>query len=163
MSESIILALELAVTFSGVFLAFMLDRFIDWRKDQKTKTSYLKLIHQELYDIRVFASAEIQYTGQLRSLYTDIWDSMVSSGDLCLLDAEQVLTLSTLYKHIKGAAFELEWFRKVADQYATIPDAEINMKKMFKNKLEEGIQIQMDKLKALQAEIDDVFQKKWWS
>ena len=40
MSESInqiTLALELVVTFSGVFLAFMLDRVIDWRKEKQAK------------------------------------------------------------------------------------------------------------------------------
>ena len=45
MSETInevILPLELLVTFAGVFLAFMLDRLIDWRRDEKIKKSIIK-------------------------------------------------------------------------------------------------------------------------
>ena len=51
MSETInllTLALELIVTFAGVFLAFMLDRLIDWRKEQKTKEELLKNLAYEL-------------------------------------------------------------------------------------------------------------------
>jgi len=45
MSENInqvALVLELLVTFAGVFLAFMLDRLIDWRRDEKIKKSIVK-------------------------------------------------------------------------------------------------------------------------
>jgi hypothetical protein len=41
-STIVTLSFELVVTFSGVFLAFMLDRFIDWKKEQKAKEELLK-------------------------------------------------------------------------------------------------------------------------
>ncbi len=55
MSESInqvTLALELIVTFSGVFLAFMLDRAIDWRKEKKAKKELLKNLSCELNELK---------------------------------------------------------------------------------------------------------------
>ena len=51
MSESsnpLTLALELIVTFAGVFLAFMLDRLIDWRKEQKAKEELLRNLACEI-------------------------------------------------------------------------------------------------------------------
>lgn len=73
MSESInqvTLALELAVTFFGVFLAFMLDRFIDWRKEQQTKTEMLKNLSCELKELKKFL------TGDAYRLYPDVWDGI---------------------------------------------------------------------------------------
>ena len=82
MSESInevILPLELLVTFAGVFLAFMLDRLIDWRRDEKIKKVLLRNIAHELKRLKV------DLTGEVKRLDHDIYDSAVASGRLNFL------------------------------------------------------------------------------
>jgi len=103
MSESInqvALILELVVTFSGVFLAFMLDRVIDWRKEQKTKKELLRNLACELNRMKD------NLTGDAYRLYPDIWDSAIASGKLDLLDPEQQTKLTNVYRLIKGTDYE---------------------------------------------------------
>jgi hypothetical protein len=114
MSESInqvVLALELAVTFSGVFLAFMLDRVIDWRKEQQAKKELLKNLSCELNELKK------SLTGDAYKLYPDIWDSAVTSGKLELLNSEQLTKLTNVYRKIKGTDYEAVRVRDAKEAY----------------------------------------------
>jgi len=101
MSESInevILPLELLVTFAGVFLAFMLDRLIDWRRDEKIKKVLLRNIAHELKRLKV------DLTGEVKRLDHDIYDSAVASGRLNFLPPEQLMKITDVYAGIKNAS-----------------------------------------------------------
>ena len=103
MTESVnqvTLALELVVTFSGVFLAFLLDRFIDWRKEQQSKKELLKNLKIELNELKE------SLVGDAYRLYPDVWDSAVSSGQLELLNSDQLNKLTKVYRKIKGTDYE---------------------------------------------------------
>jgi hypothetical protein len=103
MSESIsivTLSLELVVTFAGVFLAFLLDRFIDLRKERGAKEELLENINCELTRLKD------TLTGDAYRLYPDIWDSAVTSGKLGLLNSEQLAKLTNVYRKIKGTDYE---------------------------------------------------------
>jgi hypothetical protein len=91
MSETIndvTLALELLVTFAGVFLAFMLDRLIDWRRDEKIKKVLLRNMAHELNRVKEALS------GEAKRLDHDVYDSAVASGRLNFLASEILLTNS---------------------------------------------------------------------
>jgi hypothetical protein len=114
MSESINqinLVLELVVTFSGVFLAFMLDRGIDRYKEWRSKKDLLRSLSFELKGL------EEKLTGNAYKLYTDIWDSAVASGQLQLLGSEQLQKLTRVYSKIKGTDYEAERVRDAKEDF----------------------------------------------
>jgi hypothetical protein len=114
MSESInqiVLVLELVVTFSGVFLAFMLNRLIDWRKELKTKKELLRNLACELKRMKD------NLTGDAYRLYPDIWDSAIASGKLDLLDPEQQTKLTNVYRIIKGTDYEAVRVRDAKESF----------------------------------------------
>lgn len=153
----------LAGTF-GILIGFSLDRNSEREKEERTATDFLKLIREELMDIRLKTPPDIKGTGEIYVLYTDIWDSIVSSGTLCLLDYDQVIKLSRVYKHIKATSFEAEWFRRGWEEYQSIPDIEIYKKNNYVGKkLNELGTAQIARLKTLRNEIDDILKEDWWS
>ena len=100
MSESVnevILPLELLVTFAGVFLAFMLDRLIDWRRDEKIKKVLLRNIAHELNRLKD------DLTGEAKRISHDVYDSAVASGRLNFLASEQLMKITNVYTKIKNA------------------------------------------------------------
>jgi hypothetical protein len=102
MSESInqvALALELLVTFAGVFLAFMLDRLIDWARDQKAKQYLLRNLVYELNKVKN------NLAGEPTRLYHDAYDSAVASGKLNLLTSEQVIKIVGVYLKIRSSNY----------------------------------------------------------
>jgi len=83
MSESVnqvTLALEMLVTFAGVFLAFMLDRLIDWRRDEKIRKVLLRNMAHELNRVK-----DDLASGEVKRLTHDVYDSAVASGRLNFL------------------------------------------------------------------------------
>jgi hypothetical protein len=99
MSEStneVTLALELLVTFAGVFLAFTLDRLIDYRKEQRIKHVLLRNLAHELKRLKEALS------GEAKRLDHDIYDSAVASGRLNFLASEQLMEITDVYTKIKN-------------------------------------------------------------
>jgi hypothetical protein len=95
MSEN--LALELLATFAGVFLAFMLDRLIDWRRDEKIKKVLLRNMAHELSRVKDdLASVEV------KRLNHDVYDSAVASGRLNFLPPEQLMKITNIYIKIRN-------------------------------------------------------------
>jgi hypothetical protein len=92
------LVLELLVTFAGVFLAFMLDRLIDWRRDEKIKKVLLRNMAHELNRVKDdLASVEV------KRLTHDVYDSAVASGRLNFLPPEQLMKITNVYAKINNA------------------------------------------------------------
>jgi hypothetical protein len=158
MSENInyiTLALELTVTFAGVFLAFMLDRAIDWNKERLTRNELLKNISCELREMKK------SLTGDAYKLYPDVWESAVASGKLELLNPDQLTKLTNVYRKIKGTDYEAVRVRDAKEAY--MQDAHpTNMKHLQENwaSLSQAHLARMQETKAL---IDEVLKERWLS
>jgi hypothetical protein len=156
MSESIsqvTLALELVVTFSGVFLAFMLDRLIDWRKEQQAKKEMLKNLACELNELKK------SLTGDAYKLYPDVWDSVVASGKLELLSSDQLTKLTNVYRIIKGTDYEAVRVRDAKEAFMqnNHPSVMIHLQ-------ENWTRISSNHLKRMaetNALIDEVLKEPW--
>lgn len=143
----------------GIFFGFLLNSASEHDNEKQTVATFLKLVYYELSEIREMPTND---TSRVYILYTDIWDSMVSSRILCLLEPYQVMKLSRLYKHIKGASFEAEWFRQVYEEFLSIPESESEKKyNCVGKRLNELGLAQLSRLKDLDKEIDDLFKKDW--
>ncbi|MGD0204551.1 MAG: hypothetical protein ABSC20_11690 [Candidatus Bathyarchaeia archaeon] len=152
MSESInqvTLALELIVTFSGVFLAFMLDRVIDWRKEQQAKKELLKNLSCELNELKN------SLTKDAPKLYPDIWDSAVASGQLELLDSEQLTKLTNVYRKIKGTDYEGTRVRDAKDAFEETSSPDARKHYSIQSQAHEK---RIEETKAL---IDEVLNEPW--
>jgi hypothetical protein len=154
MSENInqvALVLELAVTFFGVFLAFMLDRLIDWRKEQKAKEELLRNLACELNRMKD------NLTGDAYRLYPDIWDSAVSSGQLKLLDSDQLSKLTNVYRKIKDTDYEATRVREAKEAFDENMSQNARLHLSFQQNEYHG---RMEKTKEL---IDEVLKEPWLS
>ena len=96
-SNQVYLVFELLVTFAGVFLAFMLDRLIDWRRDEKIKKVLLRNMAHELIRVKE------DLNGEVKRLNHDVYDSAVASGRLNFLASEQLMKITDVYTKIKNA------------------------------------------------------------
>jgi hypothetical protein len=152
MSESIkllTLALELIVTFAGVFLAFMLDRLIDWKKEQKTKEELLKNLACELNRMKD------NLTGDAYRLYPDIWESAIASGKLDLLDPEQQTKLTNVYRVIKGTDYEAVRVRDAKEAF------EITHSNESRNNLSILSSRHMERMRKTIEAINEVLKEHW--
>lgn len=148
----------------GILIGFSLDRVSERNKEKQRVATFLELVHGELSHIRKLTPPDITDTGQFYTFYTDIWDSMVSIGILSLLEPEQAVKLSALYKHIKATSVEAEWFRKAWEEYQSIPESEHEKKHDFVGKkLNELGENHLKRLTVLRQQIDDVFKEPWWT
>lgn len=102
---------QLMVTFLGVFLAFTLDRAIDWRKRSKERKALKCDLRNELEEIKG------RLTGKGHLHFPDIWDSAVSSGQIRLLNSGQVTKLASVYRDVKGIEYEAKRVRDLAEEY----------------------------------------------
>jgi hypothetical protein len=77
----------------GILLGFLLDRGIEYDKDKRLKNDFLNLIRDELKYIKgsIYPQVPAVYL-----LYTETWDSAISSGIIRLFSTEQVAKLSSL-------------------------------------------------------------------
>ncbi|MDH5780895.1 MAG: hypothetical protein OEZ29_09920, partial [Candidatus Bathyarchaeota archaeon] len=71
---------------------------------------------EKLSVLRTLRIEEIEETrqklvGMGYLLYPDIWDSAISSGQIRLLNSEQVTILAEVYRFIKGTAYEAKRVR----------------------------------------------------
>jgi hypothetical protein len=144
----------------GIFFGFLLDRAHEREKEKQTEATFIKYTQEELTEIRKMPSND---SSQFHILHTDIWDSMVSSGILGLLEPDLVSKLATLYRQIKDASFEAEAFRKGWDEYQSTPDQESVKKKDFIGKMlrNQGLS-QMNRLKQIHILIDNLFEEYGW-
>lgn len=115
MSEVLTEALiEFTATFTGIGLALFGEYYLRKRSDAKRFTQ----LHEELRDELQF-DAEVlsKRAGNLLNvdiLKVDIWDSVISAGELKLIERTEKRELSELYYYLKGFNYEADKFVKTS-------------------------------------------------
>ena len=147
---------QLGVTFLGVFLAFMLDRGIDWYKNRQNKKDLLRDLRNELEGIRD------KLTGKGHLHFPDIWDSAISSGPIRLLESEQVRKLASVYRDVRGIEYEAMRVRDLAEEYR-LAKAKGRVQSDLEYLWSNYSAIQKDSEKKLLAKIKGLLKENWWS
>ena len=141
----------------GIFLAFTLDRAIDEKKKRQDKKDLLRDLYTELEVIRS------NLTGKGNLHFPDIWESAISSGQIRLLESEQVRKLANIYHDVKGTEYEAIRCRDLAE--------EIRLEKtkghtQHLNDLtylwSRYSSVLRDREKRLLTKIEEVLKEKWW-
>jgi hypothetical protein len=146
---------QLLVTFFGVFLAFMFDRGVDWFKNRQKKRSLRHDLHNELKVIRD------KLTGKGNLHFPDIWDSAISSGQIRLLESEQVRKLTSVYRDVKGIEYEAKRVRDMAEE-VRIATAKGKLSDDMAFLWSRYTSIQNDREGKLSKKIDKLLKEKWW-
>jgi hypothetical protein len=144
----------------GILIGFSLDRVSDVDKDNQTKNDFLNLIREELTDIK---NSIYPKENRTLILYTDIWDSMISSGVIKLLTTKQVTKLSRLYKSIKGASYEAQWIRRNSEELDSLTYGKAEPQVAVAEKLMKNVVIHKRRLENITEEIDKVLKEDWWN
>ena len=142
----------------GILIGFTLDRISDIDKDNQTKEVFLKLIRDELNEIKSLISPQRK---GVYLLLTDIWDSIIASGIIRLLSPDQVTKLAGVYKQIKGVSYEAVWIRNNSEEWEGIPDTETAKKASAKKRLDNNFDHHKIRMENLSKQIDDVLKEKW--
>jgi hypothetical protein len=144
----------------GILLGFSLDRLIDRVKDGQTKKEFLNLINEELTEIKRKLDLK---TNKAEILYTDVWDSAISSGAVRLLSVGQVTELSRVYKSIKSFSFEAEFIKRGFEELEKMPESRKTREPFAQETRYYELSGKYSKNKeALSKEIDDLLKEKWW-
>lgn len=146
---------QLAVTFLGVFLAFSLDRAIDWGKRKQDRRDLLHDLREELEE------SKKKLTSQGILLYPDIWESAISSGQIRLLNSEQVTKLARVYRFIKGTDYEATRVRDVGEDYEgkRLREDSIALSERWR----ELSTILKQREAKLRNMIEEILKEKWWT
>ena len=145
---------QLGVTFLGVFLAFMLDRAIDWHKRKQTIKDLLRDLRDELEETK----EKLHGKGLL--LYPDVWDSAVSSGQIRLLNSDQVTKLARVYRYLKGTEYEAKRRRDAFEEYKTHA---VGFESYQEDIMKSWNETQMRREKNLRKMIEELLGEKWWN
>ena len=86
-------------------------------------------------------------------LYPDIWDSAIASGQLELLDSEQLTKLTNVYRKIKGTDYEGTRVRDAKDAFEETSSPDARKHYSIQSQAHEK---RIEETKAL---IDEVFNK----
>ncbi|MGD0644186.1 MAG: hypothetical protein ABSA75_04710 [Candidatus Bathyarchaeia archaeon] len=144
----------------GILIGFSLDRVSEVDKDSQTKDDFLNLIREELTDTKnsIYPQKEGVYI-----LYTDIWDSVISSGVIRLLTTEQVSKLSRVYKAIKGASYEAEWIGRNSEELDSLHYDKVRSRAAVTEKLAINIVHHNKRMEDISKMIDEVLREEWWT
>ena len=137
----------------GILIGFSLNRISEEEKDKQTKDDFLKLIREELITIKSRISSTQK--NEILLLYSDVWNSMVSSGVMRLLNAKQVLQLSRVYTEIKETSFEAERVRLSRDEFENSLDSATRAKFSL------NLNRYKDRVADLSKLIDEVLKEEW--
>ena len=155
LTELVKLLPQLAVTFFGVFLAFMLDRYIERRKKSQDRSNLLKDLCDELDGIKE------KLTGEGHLHFPDIWDSAISSGQIRLLESDQVRKLASVYRDVRRIEYEAMRVRDLAEEYRlakTKGQVESDLAYLWSR----YSATQKDREKKLLEKIKELLKEKWW-
>jgi hypothetical protein len=147
--------LKLLPVFFGVFLAFSLDRAIDWLKDRRNKQGLLSRLHTELGEIKE------KLTGEGHLHFPDIWDSAISSGQIRLLDAEQVRRLSSVYRDVKAVEYEARRVRDLAEEIR-VAKAKGHVPNELNYLWSQYSALQRNSEEKLREKVEELLKEKWW-
>jgi hypothetical protein len=137
-------AVEFTAGMLGVFSAFSLNRLVDWQKDQEIKKDVLRDIHYELVETQKKLGHWVPL------LYTYVWDSVVVSGQIRLLNSEQIEKLIRVYKLIKETHFESQRIREIEHLAYSVP------------KNQNLIQAHNVQIASVRDMIKKVLKEDWW-
>lgn len=154
-SEFLKLIPQLLVTFLGVFFAFTLDRAIDIRNRRRDKRDLLRDLRNELEETNG------KLNGKGLMLYPDVWDSAVSSGQIRLLNSDQVIKLARIYRYVKGTEYGAKRRRDAFEEFKReyIHDFEDRKENLMKS----WDKTQMKREKNLRKMIKELLKEKWWN
>ncbi len=141
----------------GILIGFSLNRVSEVGKDNQTKDDFLNLIREELTDIKNKISPQNK---EVYILYTDIWDSMISTGFIRLLTAKQVTELSKVYKSIKEASYEAECNRQYSEQVENLILSNLLQRKAVENTLTINESNYKKRLENISTMIDKVLNEE---
>lgn len=150
---------QFVATISGVFLAFVLDRVVDWGYRRRDRRKLKSDLQNELLEIK---GKLFPKTKSVLALYPDIWDSAVSSGVIRLLSSDQTIKLTRVYSYIKGTHFEAEWVRRAIEEFNSVPPAEKERKQWLEIRFKELWDRHLKRGKDLNGRIEDLLKEKWW-
>jgi len=142
----------------GVFLAFYLNRIIEKAKNKKLKKNLLQDLREELEEIKG------KLTGQGHLLYPDIWRSAISSGQIRLLDSNQVNRLAKVYRKIQGLEYEAKRVRDAAEDLRRMgPLVSDKERRLLHQRWADYSQILNNLEKELYKMIEEVLKEEWWN
>jgi hypothetical protein len=150
---------QFVATISGVFLAFSLDRAIDWINRRRDRKKLLRNLHTELVETKTKLFPKTQ---SVVLLYPDMWDSAISSGATSLLSSDQIVKLAKVYRYIKGTHYEAEWVRRAIEEFNNVPRAEKEKKQWLRIRYEELWDRHFNRGKDLSNRIESILREKWW-
>lgn len=159
--ESIIpLLSQLLVTFLGVFLAFALNRYIEKQKRREDEKTLFIHLFNELNDVQ----------GQLIKdeplSFPDIWESVVSSGQMRVLDPLQAILITRVYREIKQVEEIQENNRDMVDQFELQKKKYKPTSKEYSKELDDKYnqykQAQQERRKKLLENVKKLLGKTWW-
>ncbi len=144
----------------GILLGFLLDRASEHDNDNQTKEDFLKLIREELEEIK----KKLEHsTNKVEVFYTDIWDSAVSSGVIRLFAPEQVVKISKTYKSVKNFSFESEFVKRGFEQLENLTEKQKQQDPFLEARRSMELTGENSKnRKTLIQEIDKLLEEKWW-
>ncbi len=148
--------LKLIPVFVGVFLAFLLDRIIDWYRDRQRRKGLLRDLQSELEGIRD------KLTGEGHLHFPDIWESAISSGQIRLLNSTQIRRLASVYREVKGLEYEATRVRDLAEKVrlsTTIKRTSNGLKFMWSH----YSAVQNANEKKLLEKINELLREEWWT
>ena len=159
--ESITLLLsQLLVTFLGVFLAFALNRYIEKQKRREDEKTLFIHLFNELNDVRAKLMKEEPLS------FPDVWESIISSGQMRVLDPLQAILITRVYREIIQAQEIQEKNQDLIEQFElqknnASASSEEESKELEK-KYNHYIEAQKQRRKKLLENIEILLEKKWW-
>ena len=145
---------EFTAGFLGILIGFSIERYRESGKKNQDRKDLLRDLHDELEEIKG------KLTGKAFMLYPDIWDSAISSGQIRLLNSEQVTKLAKVYRQIKGTEYEAQWVRRAGEDHRS---CDTPLRDKLWRRWNTLSNIQRDREKKLRAEIDELLEEKWWN
>ena len=160
-AESIFILLsQLLVTFLGVFLAFALNRYIEKQKRREDEKTLFIHLYNELNEIKGKLDKDKTLS------FPEIWESVVSSGQMRILDPLQAILITRVYREIKQVEEIQENNRELVEQFEFqknkyTPDS-IEYSKELTEKYYQYQKSQQERRKNLLINIEALLKKKWW-
>lgn len=140
----------------GVLIGFLLGMSLDLMKTGQDRKRLLIDLRSELVRIKG------ELTGRGILLYPEVWDSAVSSGQIRLLESEQIAKLSGVYRFVKGTEYEAIRVRDSAEDYrkqeGNLNITAVNLRKRWAD----YSAIAISREKELSTKIEELLKEKWW-
>lgn len=147
-------------TFFGVLFAFNLDRVVDFQKSDRDKKDLKRLLHNELEYLK--SRIYPQEKNSVYMLYPDIWDFAVSSGQLRLLDSEQVIKIVNVYRSVKGTSYEASRIRDAIEEFNNTHPVFTDQKQFLESRYKAMWQRHNQRMEDLTNDIEKLLKENWW-